>query len=225
MKILIVSATPGEISPLLQHFGVNDPAPGNAISAHKNQHVISFLATGVGMVNTTYYLLSAIRSFSPDLVVNAGIAGSFSRDIKIGEVVFIAEERFSELGAEDDEEFLSIDDLKLGEQSVPRSQYCDLNNPALKSLRKVKAITVNKVHGNQRSIGLAVKKFNPDVESMEGAAFMLVSHREKVKHFQLRAVSNYVEKRNRESWDIPLAVKNLNEFLIDFLRNVESINK
>jgi futalosine hydrolase len=35
---------------------------------------------------------------------------------------------------------------------------------------------------------------------------------------QIRAVSNYVEKRNRDGWNIGLAIKNLNTFAIEFLK-------
>jgi len=34
---------------------------------------------------------------------------------------------------------------------------------------------------------------------------------------QIRAVSNYVEKRNRDAWQIGLAIKNLNTFASEFL--------
>ncbi|MNH40683.1 Futalosine hydrolase [compost metagenome] len=60
------------------------------------------------------------------------------------------------------------------------------------------------------SIAKALKLFPAEVESMEGAAFFYVCLSEGVKCVQLRSISNYVERRNRESWNIPLAIKNLN---------------
>jgi futalosine hydrolase len=35
---------------------------------------------------------------------------------------------------------------------------------------------------------------------------------------QIRAVSNYVERRNRDNWQIGLAIKNLNIFALEFLK-------
>jgi hypothetical protein len=40
---------------------------------------------------------------------------------------------------------------------------------ALRALPAVNAITVNTVHGNERSIAAVIERFRPEVESMEGA--------------------------------------------------------
>jgi futalosine hydrolase len=32
---------------------------------------------------------------------------------------------------------------------------------------------------------------------------------------QLRSISNYVEPRNRSNWNIPLAIKALNDYLLE----------
>jgi futalosine hydrolase len=41
---------------------------------------------------------------------------------------------------------------------------------------------------------------------------------ENAKYVQIRAVSNYVEPRNKENWQMGLAIKNLNEYLITLLK-------
>ena len=56
-----------------------------------------------------------------------------------------------------------------------------------------------------------VKRFSPQVETMEGAAFMSACLVHKVPFAQVRAVSNIVEKRNREAWKIPESIKALGE--------------
>ena len=43
---------------------------------------------------------------------------------------------------------------------------------------------------------------------------------EKVNFVHIRAISNYVEPRNKEGWDIPLALDNLSEFLVKLLNNL-----
>jgi futalosine hydrolase len=48
---------------------------------------------------------------------------------------------------------------------------------------------------------------------MEGAAFAYVCAKMKVNAIQIRSISNQVEPRNRNNWNIPLAIKNLNEVL------------
>ena len=63
-----------------------------------------------------------------------------------------------------------------------------------------------------------VNKFNPDIETMEGASFMYVCLNEGVNFIQLRAISNYIEKRNKQNWNINLAIENINNLLIKWLK-------
>jgi len=73
----------------------------------------------------------------------------------------------------------------------------------------VSGITVNTVHGNERSIAAITERFMPQVETMEGAAFMSACLMHRVQFAQVRAVSNLVERRNRESWKMAEAIRNL----------------
>ncbi|HMQ88955.1 MAG TPA: hypothetical protein PKB07_15270, partial [Flavilitoribacter sp.] len=50
-----------------------------------------------------------------------------------------------------------------------------------------------------------------DIETMEGAAFFYVCLMESVPFLAIRSISNYVEARNREAWDIPGAIRALND--------------
>ena len=89
--------------------------------------------------------------------------------------------------------------------------------PAQTNLPAVSGITVNTVHGDDKAISQIVHRLNPQVESMEGAACMLACQNSGVLCVQLRAISNYVEKRNKAAWDISLAIQNLNQELSNFL--------
>jgi futalosine hydrolase len=73
------------------------------------------------------------------------------------------------------------------------------------------------VHGNEASIYKLGSRINAQIESMEGAAFFYACRQMEVPCMQIRAVSNYVEKRNRDAWQIGLAIKNLNTFAAEFL--------
>jgi futalosine hydrolase len=48
---------------------------------------------------------------------------------------------------------------------------------------------------------------------MEGAAFMMVCQKFNITFIQIRSISNYVEERDKEKWDLDLAIKNLNNQL------------
>lgn len=216
MKILIVTATRFEIAPLLTQVELVHDNGGKLISAAYNKLEIDFLITGAGMVATAFYTGKVLNDVY-DVAFNIGICGSFNRNFNIGDVVNVYEDCFSELGAEDDLEFITLHELKLeGVTTIINNKYGSLNN-VIEMLPKVNGITVNKVHGNEGSIEKVFQKFHPMVESMEGAAFMFACESEDIPYVQIRAVSNYVEKRNKESWNIPLAIENLNKKIVEIL--------
>lgn len=203
MKLLIVAATEAEIATTLAHFNLTT---NNFIEAEK----FDILITGVGMVATAFALGQQLSN-KYSLVLNVGIAGSFNRDIAPGELVNITQDIFAELGAEDHENFITLPQLGFGENIFSSTTNTDL------SLRAVKGITVNKVHGNAQSIEKTVALYQPQTESMEGAAVFYACNQFNIPALQVRSISNYVEPRNRENWQIGLAVKNLNDWLIEFL--------
>lgn len=203
MKILIVSATEAEVHALSNHFQDNAS--------------VRFLITGVGMVATAYALGSHLaENYDYDLVINAGIAGSFDRKFDLGTVLFIEKDTLAELGAENDEQFIPIDELGFGASTF----YADQNLELFSGLPTVAAITVNRVHGNAQSIQQITQRLDVQVESMEGAAVFYACQKSNLPVVQIRALSNYVEKRNRENWDIPLAVNNLNKYLINTISKI-----
>lgn len=216
MKILIVSATKSEVEPLIAKM--EDAAPkygGFDIVGKYKGHEIELWFSGVGMVATAF-CTTKVMNESHDVAFNVGICGSFNRNLEIGSVVNVYEDTLSELGAEDGDQFLSLEELKLpGWQKFQNKTGA--MHPVIESIPKVTGITVNTAHGNEESIKKVYEKYHPFVETMEGAAFMMVCEFNGIPYLQLRAVSNYVEKRNREAWNIPLAVKNLNEKLIEIL--------
>ncbi|MGZ4034975.1 MAG: futalosine hydrolase [Bacteroidia bacterium] len=215
MKILIVSATKFEIDPLLKKMEIVHGADSRLFSCKYKKLEIDFLITGVGMVATAYYSGKAIND-SYDAAFNLGICGSFNSNLEIGTVVNIYEDCFSELGAEDGDEFLSLEDLKLDGVTKIKNNYGTISIE-IEKLPKVNGITVNTTHGNEKTIEKIAMKFHPIIESMEGAAFMLVCENEKIPYAQIRAVSNFVERRNKDRWNIPLAIKNLNDTFIKIL--------
>ena len=140
-------------------------------------------------------------------------------DPKLGPVVVSAKElsdRIAELGAEDGEAFLPVEQLGLS-GDYEWFNRAPPTNAALARLPRVRGITVNTVHGNPRSIAEAVRRFSPQVESMEGAAFMSACAIAGVAYAQVRAVSNVVERRNRAAWKLAEAVEALGRTALDIL--------
>jgi futalosine hydrolase len=220
MKILIVAATKFEMNPLLSQLEINSFAENSRIIKCTYKKLeIDCLITGVGMVATAFYTGKVLND-TYDIALNMGICGTFNMNLDIGSVVNIYEDCIAELGAEDGNNFLTMEELKLeAVTKISNIQQGELNH-IVELLPKVNAITVNKVHGNEKSIKSTFDRFHPMVESMEGAAFMFACDQEKISYVQIRAVSNLVEKRNRERWNIPLAIENLNKKIIEILDSI-----
>ena len=203
MLILIVAATKFEVAPLVNQLG----------------NKVDVLITGTGMVPTAFGMARQLANHTYDLVLNLGIAGSFDGNFHLGDVLEITEDTFAELGAQDDEAFIPIDTLGFGESVFTPTTSLEQVYPNF-FLKKAKAITVNMVHGHEPSIQKVQQRLNPQLESMEGAAFFYACRQMNVPGMQIRAVSNYVEKRNREAWNIGLAIKNLNTFAVDLVSQI-----
>jgi futalosine hydrolase len=216
MRILFVAATSFEVESLK----LKVESQNNASNFEPSTLNFKLLITGVGMVATAYALGCELAKNQYNLVINLGIAGSFDRSIALGDIVEITEDTLAELGAEDDEAFLPITQMGFGESTFKATE--SLNNIyKTANLKQATAATVNTVHGNEASIKKVQTRLNAQIESMEGAAFFYACHEAGVPCIQIRAVSNYVEKRNRDNWQIGLAVKNLNTFAGELLENVK----
>jgi futalosine hydrolase len=221
MRILIVAATQPEVEPLMEALGMHrdENEPNLFNTRHASIANCSVLITGAGMVPTAFALARHLPHNVYNLVINLGIAGSFDKSIALGELAEITEDTFAELGAEDDKDFISIEKLGFGASIFkPTSSISQFTKKV--NLKQAKSITVNTVHGSDDSINSIVDRLNPQLESMEGAAFFYACRELKVPCIQIRAVSNYVEKRNRDNWQIGLAVKNLNTFALDLLKEL-----
>ena len=218
MRILLVAATPFEITPVREHLVTHFERISDYYFK-KNDLEVQILVTGVGMTYTGFALGNALARQPYDLAVNAGIAGALNRSLKLGDVVHVVSERFADLGVEEaDGKFTDVHELGLIDPDQLPFQNGELRNgqaTEFEFLPKCKGLTVNKVHGSPVSIESIQQKYTADVESMEGAAFFLACLVSGVPFLEIRSISNYVESRNREAWDLPLAIENLNNVLIN----------
>ena len=217
MRVLVVAATEAEISPFVSGLGQGSSA-GPRVTRYEDHgvgHDVDVLISGVGMIATSTWCSRVLCAERFDVALNLGVCGSFKPEIFPGSVVHVVSDRVSELGAEDGDGFLTIQEMKLlGDDEFPftNGRLVNASPPALRtlaSMRPVNGVTVNTVHGNDDSIARITRRFAPDVESMEGAAFMYACLVQGVPFAQIRAVSNMVERRNRAAWKLGDAIANL----------------
>ena len=177
---------------------------------------ISVLVTGVGGILTAWSMKQWLCSNQkPDLVINAGIAGSFSDGIIEGDVVMPVSDCFADMGIETEDKYFTLAETGLMDPNefpfrngliYSENEYVEKVSLLVKP---VNAITVNTTSGTERTIEKFRKKFNPDIETMEGATFFYICARENISFLALRAISNMVVPGMRDKWEIPLALENL----------------
>jgi len=219
MKILIVSATEFEISATLNFLKIEPQNNKKIYSCDFFGNEINVLITGIGCYSAVYSLTKHLSANNYDLVINAGIAGTFDSSLKIGEVVFVKSEQIGDLGVNDNGNFNTAFEKNFCDKnSFPYTDGKLVNSNTdifnLKpNLKQVDAISVNTVSGEKIQIEKLQTKFGVQIESMEGAAFHYVCLQEGVKFIQIRSISNNVKPRNEEKWEIHLGINNLNETL------------
>lgn len=222
-SILIVAATPFEVAPLREYLEENYTSNTPFFYQKEGQEIV-LLITGVGMTQTAYSMGKALAIKEFQLAINAGIAGAFDRNLTLGQVVNVISERYGDLGVEEaDGRFTDMHELELIDGNQAPFKNNELNNirgAEFDFLPKVKGLTVNKVHGSADSIAAIQKKYSVQIESMEGAAFFQACLTEEIPFLEIRSISNYVEPRNRDNWELHKAIQSLNVVLIASLQSL-----
>ena len=223
MRFLVVSATGFEMAPLLGYL--DEKAQKESFFSYRlGPHLIHPLVTGVGMVNTAIALARSEFMNEVDFALQLGVAGSFHESFQLGRVYEVVEDRFADLGVEEaDGSFTDVYEMMLcPPDTFPfEGGWIRQGKKIIESgLPQAIAITVNKVHGHAASIDAIRRKYSADLESMEGAAFFYACRLMDVKCIQLRSVSNRVEPRNRDAWQLGEAIDNLNREVIRIIENL-----
>ncbi len=223
MKILIVSATTFEIAPFLKYLEEKSEK-ATFFDFQLDGHTIYPLVTGVGALNTAFGMARFKGLETIDVAINVGVAGAYHTSLKKGEVVEVISDRFADLGVEEaDGSLTDVYDLGLIEHNqfpYKKGWIRNTKNKYSSGLPAVIGLTVNKINGEASSIDRIKAKYDADVETMEGAGFLYACRMADVDCNQLRAISNHVEPRNKENWEIQKAIDNLNESLIKFVTKI-----
>jgi futalosine hydrolase len=218
MRVIISAATMGE---WMDAYLKLSPV----YSGERKRLKLSFHESGVGMLAAAFSLTKIALYEKPDLIVQAGIAGCFDANVKLGKTFVVREEILGNTGVEEDEKWKDIFELKLEKSSFPPFEKRRLPNQwekeyNLLGLPAVAAITVSEITTNPTRIKQLQNKYNPTLESMEGAALHYVCRKCNIPFLQIRSVSNYVGVRDKSQWKTAEALKNLNETLVQYVEKL-----
>jgi len=213
-NILVAAATAKEINPFIE-----------LIRKEKFNNNIDILVSGIGLTASTYHFYKQLALKKYDLVIQAGVAGSFDLRIPLGTVVSIRQDTIADQSVIELKKLKTLFDLKL----VPNNQHPYKNgwllNPYKKVLKKtglkiVKGISVNQISTSKQMIQFYRDMFDPVTESMEGAALHYVCLMENVPFVQIRSISNYIGERNKQKWDMNDSIINLNDNLVALIKTL-----
>jgi futalosine hydrolase len=203
MNILVVAATEMELAPFIA----------------QNNHA-EILITGVGAPACMYALTKKLMQQKYDWVIQAGIAGTFKNQFALGETYVVKTDLFADLGIQEGNNFYSLfDGGFLQPDAFPFTKTLLLNKTEnYVGLKQANGITINTVSDSLTQTELYKKKYDADIESMEGAAFHYVCIQEGVSFLQIRSISNFVGERVKTNWKMKESIQNLNENLIRIIK-------
>lgn len=133
---------------------------------------------GVGMAECAAVTARVICEQKPSLMILAGIAGTYTDEIEIGETVVVASEVIADMGRLSGGEF------------TPLFQKTYMAAIRPKGFKSVRSNTTNCAGTN--AMGLPA---TAQIENMEGAAFFAVCERFGVPAIEVRTISNRVGER------------------------------
>jgi futalosine hydrolase len=213
MQILVIAAKEAEIKPTVEFIAANYP----------NDTFIQFAYTDIGLTAAAFSITRLALTQAPDLIIQAGIAGSFETGYEPGEVVLIDAEQLADLGVIENAQWKNIFDLQLTDENQAPYKKGLLPNPYINhfnflGIRKVAGISVNTISTDTATIKrMQQSSPAPVIESMEGAALHFIALHQKIPFIQLRSISNNVGERDKTKWKIKEAISNLNEELKNFI--------
>ena len=215
MKVLIITTSVVEYEGILIFFEEDDVMPDPVFHYSKHGLNVDFINSGAGNFNLIYKLTQRLTEKEYDLVINAGICGTYNQKIQLGSVFRVRKDRFADSGAFDEDRFRDIFDLGLmNENDFPFQNKWLFENPGeyekyFNDLKLITGLTVNQIPLSEKILKEIRGNTDPVIESMEGAGFFFVCRNENRHCLQIRSVSNYALERDKSKWKINLAIENL----------------
>ena len=199
MKVLITAATTMELESLKN----ND--------SHPSSLSLYYATTGIGAISTVYHLMEMLSKDKFDLMIQVGIAGSFDKQLELGNAVNVEKESLAEMGVVENNEYKDIFKLGLADANIAPYSDGTLVNPhkhlmTASGLDNVTGVTNNEITTDSIKIDRYQHLYNASIESMEGAAFHYIGLMKSIPFIQIRGISNVVGERNKKNWKINEAI-------------------
>jgi futalosine hydrolase len=210
------------------------------IHGYIEEKPVRVLITGPGTINAVQSLTAAIENVRPSLIIQTGGAGTFRESgLNIGDIGIATEEIDIQLGIESGNDSLPLNELPF---SIIKSSHMDIKNRYpfdIKLVNQASDTLVNVFEGKRVQVvkGSFVtvstitatdsrakdiyKHYSPCMEGMEGAGAAHLAIHYDIPFLEIRSASNFVGKRDRSSWNLPLAFERSAMAVFNLIRHIE----
>ena len=214
MNVLVIAATERELT------GIKEISFG-----HQNMKVQTAV-TGVGLLPSAYAIMQLIAIAKPDMVIQVGIAGTFTPTLELGTAVTVRKEILADMGVYETDGYHDIFELGLAEKNIPPFEQGAIVNHhdnlmEAASLPTVLAVSVNEISTSLEKINLFAEKYKVAIESMEGASLHYVCAMQQIPFIQIRGISNLVGERDKTKWKIPEALHAATNACINLINKIQ----
>lgn len=177
------------------------------------------LQTGVGKVQMTHSLTSAILAKRPAGVLLIGVCGAYpaahvgGRGRSILDVCLVEVDRLADEGVLAPDRFIPMESLgfPIGGAFLADQPMIEWAQGVLPEAAVVRGATVSSCSGTDAASREIAARTGAMVETMEGAAAALVCGRESVPFLQLRCVSNFTGDRQDAGFRLEDAVERVQD--------------
>jgi futalosine hydrolase len=192
---------------------------------------VRLVETGIGAVNTTQALTCVLEFQRPQLVLQLGVGGAYvGAGLAIGDLAMASAEVYGDIGVRTVEGWkpATTIGIPLLSQGTDYFNHFPVDSEIVDRAEKIlrtgaRRITTGPFVTVQECSGTATlgaerrDRFEAICENMEGAPAAHVSRLYGVPFLELRGISNLVEDRRTEDWDLPLAAANAQEAGMELL--------
>ncbi len=194
------------------------------VSGYLERKPVRILVTGPGIVNTVQALTAAVENSRPGLIIQTGCAGAFKEaGLGVGDIGIATEEIDSHLGIEPENEnkpltdipfsLISKNNLEIKNRYPINHELADSAFNALRQgfdINKIQVktgpfVTVSTITATDKKAKALFEQFGACMEQMEGSGAAHLAIHYDIPFLEIRAASNIVGKRDRNSWNLPLA--------------------
>lgn len=213
MTVLVICAVEAERDAVVRNFGSAsgiDVGQFGGVAVDTPAGELHAFSVGVGPVAAAIGT-SVLLTSGPDyeMVASAGIAGGFRDRVAIGDVVLANLATYADLGVRVEAGFLSLRDMGIDQDSslaFGDQRLIDRMQAARVLVGEV--LTLSAMTGTEADADeLATRYPRALAEAMEGFAVVAATRdHDRLRYVaEIRAISNLIGRRDRSTWNIPLA--------------------